>query len=85
MIRKLTLIPKLSRDKFEKEIITIHILPNIVRSKGNQTIKLGQLIEHNMRNIFLKMSYTKCGGGFSPRPISKKSKVSISLDQQPEI
>ena len=28
-----------------KQIITIHILPNISRSKGNQTIKFGQLIE----------------------------------------
>ena len=25
---------------------------NILRSKGNQAIKFGQLIEHNMRNIF---------------------------------
>ena len=27
--------------------IAIHILPNISRGKGNQTIKLGQLIEDN--------------------------------------
>ena len=31
-----------------KQIITIHILPNISRSKGNQTIKFGQLIEYNV-------------------------------------
>ena len=29
-------------------------MPNISRSKGNQTMKFGQLIEYNMRNIFLK-------------------------------
>ena len=29
----------------------MHILPNISRSKGNQAIKLGQLIEYNMSNI----------------------------------
>ena len=27
----------------EQEIITIHILPNISKSKGNKTIKFGQL------------------------------------------
>ena len=38
----------------------IHILPNISRSKGNQIMKFGQLIEFNMRNIFLGISYKKC-------------------------
>ena len=38
--------------------VAIHILPNI-SSKGNQTMKFGQLIEYNMRNIFLEKSYTK--------------------------
>ena len=37
-----------------KQTIAIHIFPNISRSKGNQTIKFGQSIEYNMRNIFLK-------------------------------
>ena len=35
------------------QTIEIHVLTNISRSKGNQTIKFGQLIEHNMRNIFV--------------------------------
>ena len=35
---------------------------NISRSKGNQTMKFGQLIECDMRNIFLEKSFTKCGG-----------------------
>ena len=33
--------------------ITIHIFSNISRSKGNPTMKFGQLIEYNMRNIFV--------------------------------
>ena len=57
------------------------MLHNISRSKGNQTMKFGQLIECNMRNIVLEKSYTKCGGEASPRPFSKNLKLSISLDQ----
>ena len=44
-------------------------------------MKFGQLIECNMRNIFLEKSYTKCGGETSPRPFTEKLKLSISLDQ----
>ena len=63
-----------------KKIIAIHILPYISRSKDNQTVNFGQLIEHNMRKIFLEQTYPKCGGETSPSPFSKKSKLSISLD-----
>ena len=52
--------------------LKIHLSPNISRNKGNLTMKLGQLIEYNMRNIFLKKSYTKCGGETSPKPFPKK-------------
>ena len=34
-----------------------------------------------MRNNFLEKSYTKCGGETILRPFSKKSKLSISLNQ----
>ena len=64
-----------------QQTIAIHILPNIVKSKGNQTMKLGRLIEYNMRNIFLKKSYTKCDAETSPRPFSGKLKLNISLEQ----
>ena len=57
-----------------KQTIAIHILPNILRSIGNKTMKFGQLIEHNMRNIFREKSYTKCGGETSPKLFYKKSK-----------
>ena len=63
------------------QTIVIHVLPNISRSKGNQILKFGQLIEYNTRNIFLEKSYTKCGGETSTRPFSKKLKLNISLDQ----
>ena len=58
------------------------MLPNTSRSKGNQTRKFGQLIEYNMRNIFLEKSYTKFDGETNPRPFSKQSKCSILVDQQ---
>ena len=44
-------------------------------------MKFGQLIEYNMRNIFVEKSYTKCGGETGPRPFSGKLKMSISLHQ----
>ena len=53
----------------------MHILPNISRSKDNQAMKFGQLIEYNMKNIFLEKSYTKCGGETIPRFFSKKVKI----------
>ena len=34
------------------QIVLIHILPNVSRSKGKQTIKMGLLIEYIMRNVF---------------------------------
>ena len=61
--------------------IAIHILPNISRSKDNQTMKFGHLIEYNIRNLFIEKSYTKCGKKTIPRPFPEKSKLSLSLDQ----
>ena len=46
----------------------MHILPDISRSTENKTMKFGQLIEYNMRNIFLQKLSTKCGRETSPRP-----------------
>ena len=64
-----------------KETIAIHILFNISTSTSNKTMKIGQLIEYTMRNIFLEKSYIKCGGVTIPRLSSKQSKLSISLDE----
>ena len=63
-----------------QQIITIQILFNISRNKGNQKTKFAQLIEYNMVSIFLKKSYIQCGGEARPRPFHKTSKLSISLD-----
>ena len=38
--------------------MTIHVLPNISRSKSNQTMKFGQFIEYYRSNIFFK-NYAK--------------------------
>ena len=64
-----------------KQTTAILILPNISRSKYDQTMKFGQLIEYNMRNIFAEKSYTKGGGEAVPTPFFQKSKLSRSLDQ----
>ena len=71
---------KLIMPRTGQQIILIHILANISRNKNNQTMKFGQLIEYNMRNIVLEKSYTKYVGQASPRPFHKKSKMSMSLD-----
>ena len=44
-------------------------------------MKLGQLIECNMGNIFLEKLYTKCGGESIPRPFTEKLKLSTSLNK----
>ena len=62
-----------------QQTTVIHILPNILSSRGNQ------IIEYNIRNIFLEKSYTELGGETSPRHISGKLKLSISLDQQSQL
>ena len=61
-----------------QQTIVIHV-SNISRSKGNQTMKFGQLIEYNVTNIFLEKLYTKCGGETSPRNFSEKIKLNISI------
>ena len=42
-----------------KRTIAIHILPNNSRSKGNQTMKVGQVIEYKMTNIFFLKNHTQ--------------------------
>ena len=57
---------------------------NIPRTKGNQAMKIGQLIECNMKNIFLK-SYTQdVVQKLFLRPYSKNSKLRISQNQLPK-
>ena len=51
------------------QTIAIHILPNISQSKCNQTMKFGQIIEYNKRNIFLQKLFGKWGRETSSRPL----------------
>ena len=73
-----------------KQTIAIHILPSISRRKGNQAMKFGQLIEYNMRNIFVKKSLIKCAVETIPRPLLltniklfKKTKSDLELVSLP--
>ena len=75
------LISKSLTSQLVKQAIATQILPNISRSKGNQTMKLGQSIEYQMRTIFLEKSCTKYGVETIAISFSKKSKLSIFLDQ----
>ena len=72
MIRKIRLISNFMTSKSGKETIAVHILLNISRNKDNETMKSDQLIERNMRNIFLEKSYTKYGGETILRSFSEK-------------
>ena len=51
-----------------KKTIAINIIPNISRNKDKHTMKFVQLIEYNMRKVFLEKSYTKYGGESFPKP-----------------
>ena len=91
--RKLKLILKFMTSQAGKQIITISYYPKskgniskfISRTKGNQPIKFGQLIEYKRISIFLEKSHIKCGGEASPRTFHKKLKLRISLDQLSEM
>ena len=56
LIRKVRLISKFITSQPGLQIVTIHILPNILRSKDKQTMKFCQVTEYNKRNIFLQKS-----------------------------
>ena len=75
LITKIRLIPKFMTWQPGYQTIAIQILSNISRSKYNWTLKFGQLIEYNMRNIFVQKSYTKCGGETIPRSFSKNIEI----------
>ena len=67
----------------------MHILPTISRSKSNQTMKLGHLIEYNKRNISIQKLCRKWGRETSSRSLFifqkcltwGKSKWSVALFQ----
>ena len=68
-IKNIMLISKLMTSQPGWQTITMHILPNISRSKGNQTIKFGQLVDYNKQNVFLQKSCKTWGRETSFRPV----------------
>ena len=59
--RKLRQIPKILTSQTRTETVAINILAGISKTKGNQTMEFGQLIEYNVRNIFLQNLRRKDG------------------------
>ena len=57
-----------------QQAITVHILSNISRSKGKLTMKFGQLIEYNKRNIFLQNYTENEPGRLVPNPFFSKER-----------
>ena len=55
----LRLIQNFIMSQSGKQIITVHIMLNISSCKDNQAMKFGQLIEDNVKNIFLEKLYRK--------------------------
>ena len=45
-IRKIKLISRFMTSQLGKQTVTVNILPSISRSKDNQTMRYGQLIEY---------------------------------------
>ena len=43
----------------ETQTVIMNILPDTSKSKSNQTMKSGQSIEYNVKNIFLQKSSRK--------------------------
>ena len=54
-----------------QQAIVIHILLSILRSKDNQTIKFGKLIEYNMKIIFVKNHMQDVVEKLAPDPFLK--------------
>ena len=61
LIRRVRLTSKFLASQPGLQTIVIHILLNISQSKGNQTMKFGQLIEYDKRNIFVQKVCRKRG------------------------
>ena len=78
LIRRIRLLSKFMTSHLVNKQMQ-HVFRNISSKKGNQTTKFSQLIECNMGNIFLEISYTKCGGETISNSLSEWSKLSISL------
>ena len=65
-----------------KQTITVRILLDISKGKGNQAMKFGNLIEYNLRNIFLQKSYKKRNRETSSRSLSEKALYEVKESGQ---
>ena len=68
-IRKIRIIAKFMPPQHAKEKIAIYILPK------KNVLKLGQLIEYKMCDIFLEKSRTECGRKSISKPFFCKNKI----------
>ena len=59
------------------QAMVIHTLPNTSQSKSSQTLKYGQVMEHNKKNIFLQKSSEKWGRETSSIPLFFLQKRSV--------
>ena len=74
-IRKIKIIFEIYNvTRWEANNFIVHIAQNLKKQR-NQTMKIGQIIDYNRKNIFLKKSCTKCGGKTIFRHFSKKAKI----------
>ena len=64
LIRKMRLTLKFMTLQPGLQTIAIHIIPSASQSKYSQTMKFGQLIDYNKRNIFLQKLNGKWGCSF---------------------
>ena len=66
LIRKMRPISKFMTSQYGTQTMAIHMLLNISQNKRNQTIKFGQLVEYNKRDIFLKIHTENKSGRLVP-------------------
>ena len=55
--------------KLGQQTMAMHIMSNISRSNGNQTMKFGNLIEYDKINTFIQKSCRKWGRETSSKPL----------------
>ena len=78
LIRKIRLISKFMTSHLSKLATAIHILPNISRSKDNQTMKSGQLIEWKKKTFLLKNHTQNMAEKLFPEPFLRNQNITVS-------
>ena len=68
-----------------KQKTAMRMILSISGSKDQRTMKFGQLIEYNTRNIYFEKPYTKCSRETICRLFSKTSKLRASVNQESNV